>query len=136
MQLTVAVPWASIGMMVVATAGRSAVPDVTVQLPMIAVAGGSGHVVVVLVAVGFVVGAPSVDGRSVPLVDEPRRSGLACPAAVGAAREHEALSSPLSDTIATMASRGWPTDHRRCGLAMTADLGARQPSWGRRVRTI
>jgi hypothetical protein len=73
---------------------------------MVAAAGGSGNSVVVLVAGTLVLGLASVDGRSLPLVDVPRWSALFGPAAVvGAAREHEALSRPVSDTIATMASR-------------------------------
>ena len=124
-------------MMVAATAGRWTVPDVTVQSPRVGAGGGSGKVVVVLVAGALVVGATGVDGRSLPLVDEPRWLDVLAPdAVVGEAWEHEALSRPASDTIATMDSRGRPPAFRRCDLAMAADLGARRTCSGRRAVMI
>jgi hypothetical protein len=84
----------------------------TIQPAVVGAGGGDGTVVVVLVA-ALVVGATSVDGRSLPLVDDPASLATTRPPdAVVAAREHEALSRASSDTIATRARWGERPDRR------------------------
>jgi hypothetical protein len=106
MQPTVAAPPASTSMMVVAIAGRCGDPAVTVHAPTVGAGGGAGNVVVEVVTVAVVVGVRTVDGRSVPLVEELgwfERAGAS--AVAGAAREHEVLSSPTRHTVATTTGR-------------------------------